>query len=105
MLETGKERCPFQDALEILGKRHVLTILWVLQQRSPRRFTGVKQAVGVNAVTLSERLRELEAAGIISRAQYAETPPRVEYDLTKRGRGLLVILDDLSRWATRTAPQ
>lgn len=96
---SGDEPCPFQHALEMLGRRHALEILWALQQRSPRRFTEIKRALGLNPVTLSERLDEFESCGVLDRTVYGETPPRVEYGLTKKGRDLLVVLDNLSKWA------
>jgi DNA-binding HxlR family transcriptional regulator len=97
--EQSLERCPFQDSLELLGRRHVLTLLWSLQQKSPRRFTELRQATGVNPVTLTQRLEDLEAAKVVSRTVYNESPPRVDYDLTGRGRELLKVLDALERWA------
>lgn len=97
---TPTEQCPFQGALEMLGKRHTLAILWTLQQRAPRRFTGLKEAAGVNPVTLSSRLTELEEAGVVSRREFNEAPPRVEYGLTEKGEALLVVLDELEAWAT-----
>lgn len=96
---TAAEQCPFQGALEMLGKRHTLAILWTLQQRAPRRFNGLRDAAGINPVTLSNRLGELEARGILYRKAYNEAPPRVEYGLTEKGEGLLAVLDELAAWA------
>jgi DNA-binding HxlR family transcriptional regulator len=98
-LTVGAESCPFQGMLELLGRRHMLSILWVLQQHSPRRFTEIKRAMGLNPVTLTERLSELDRAGIVRRTAYGEIPPRVDYALTERGRELLVILDALEGWS------
>jgi DNA-binding HxlR family transcriptional regulator len=98
---SGEEICPFQDALELLGRRHTLNLLWSLQQRSPRRFTELRRGLGLNPVTLTQRLGELESAGVLLRTVYAETPPRVEYDLTPKGRELLGVLDHLQRWSRR----
>ena len=102
------EPCPFQGMLELLGRRHMLSIIWVLQQASPRRFTEIKRAMSLNPVTLTERLSELERAGIISRTAYNEIPPRVDYALTERGTELLVLLDALETWSKKhpgAAPQ
>ena len=108
-MESGEETCPFQHALEMLGRRHALEILWALQQKSPRRFTEIKRALGLNPVTLSERLSEFEACGVLDRRVYNETPPRVDYDFTKKGRDLLVLIDHLSQWSkaypTKLAPR
>jgi DNA-binding HxlR family transcriptional regulator len=50
---------------------------------------------------VTARLRELEAAGLVSRTIYAEVPPRVEYALTDRGRELRPTINALKRWGTR----
>lgn len=99
--QTAPETCPFQGALELLGRRHALSILWILQQRSPRRFTEIRRATAMNPVTLSQRLSEMEKANLLHRTAHNEVPPRVDYDLTAKGRDLLVILDDLSRWSRK----
>lgn len=96
-----EEACPFQEALEMLGKRHTLGILWALKQQSPRRFTDIKRATSVNAVTLTDRLQELEKCGILERKVYNELPPRVEYGLTKKGDDLLVLMDSMEKWAKK----
>lgn len=102
MDERGEtETCPFQDCLELLGRRHVLSILWALRQASPRRFTELKRATSVNAVTLTQRLQELQRAGVVERRVYNELPPRVEYGLTPKGRDLLVIMDQLEQWSKK----
>jgi len=100
MAEPG-EVCPFQESLEMLGKRHTLGILWALRQQSPRRFTELKRATNVNAVTLTERLQELEECGIVTRTVYNELPPRVDYGLTKKGDDLLVLMDALEKWSKK----
>lgn len=101
MPETAVERCPFQDALEILGKRHTLNLLWVFQQKSPRRFLEIRGAMNINPVTLSERLSELERCRILERTVVPQSPPRVDYALTPKGRDLLVLLDDLEKWSQK----
>lgn len=47
---------------------------------------------------LSQRLKELEAAGIVTRSPYAEVPPRVEYELTRRGGELRPVIEEMERW-------
>lgn len=99
--QKASEQCPFESALEILGKRHTLAILWVLQQDAPRRFNEIKEAAGINPVTLTDRLGELADRGILARREFPEAPPRVEYGFTEKGRDLLVVLDELETWADR----
>lgn len=93
--------CPFQEAIDLLSKRHALTIIWLLQQESPRRFNDIRRATDVNPVTLTQRLGELEQGGIVARKAYNETPPRVEYSLTRKGLDLLPLMDQLSAWSRK----
>ena len=93
--------CPFQEAIDLLSKRHTMTIIWFLQQQGPARFNDIKRAVAVNPVTLTQRLEELETAGVVSRKQFKQTPPRVEYALTPMGKELLPLMDQVGRWAER----
>lgn len=55
----------------------------------------------MNPVTLTQRLNELAEAGIVARKTYNETPPRVEYSLTAKGRDLVPLMDQLSHWARK----
>lgn len=95
------EACPFQATIELLSRRHALTIVWYLSRGGAARFTEIKRALGVNPVTLSDRLSELEKVGVLSRTPYQEIPPRVDYELTKTGKDLLPILRAMDKWAQR----
>lgn len=65
-----------------------------------RRFSQLRTSLaGISPKTLTDRLRVLEAHGLITRSIYAEVPPRVEYALTDRGRGLQPVLAALSLWS------
>ena len=93
--------CPYRTAFDLLSKRHALTIIWLLQEESPRRFTQIKRELDVNPVTLSQRLTDLEHAGVLGRTEFAETPPRVEYHLTEKGTDLLPLIQQACEWACR----
>ncbi len=98
--------CPFLDTMDLLSRRYALCILWSLQHESPKRFGAIKQDLSVNPVTLSQRLKEFEADGIVERVAYKEIPPRVDYALTAKGRDLLPILDTLQDWSeTWSSPE
>jgi len=56
---------------------------------------------GLSQRLLSERLKELEAEGLVTRTVYPETPVRIEYSLTEKGRDLAPVLSELHRWADR----
>jgi DNA-binding HxlR family transcriptional regulator len=98
----GDELCPrYQRAIDIIGKRWTCLILRVLLA-GPRRFGQIEDVVGgLSARMLSERLKELEACGIVERRVYPQTPVRIEYALTEKGRGLQRALDELQQWADR----
>jgi DNA-binding HxlR family transcriptional regulator len=91
--------CPkFEAAYQLLGKRWTGLIIRVL-------LTGVKRFKEISDVIpamsdrmLAERLKELEAEGIIMRHVYAETPVRIEYTLTEKGRALKPVLDAMEKW-------
>ena len=99
--DCSQGMCPFQQAIDLLSKKHALTIIWLLQQEEPRRFNDIKRTLGINPVSLSQRLEELQQHGIIARKTFNETPPRVEYRLTAKGKDLTHVMDQLDAWATR----
>jgi len=71
----------------------------------PLRFTELrKQLEGVSAHTLTNRLKRFEENGIVSRTAYAESPPRVVYELTKKGIELREVLDAMRIWGDSLEP-
>ncbi len=83
-------------------------ILWVLNDQGPQRFGVLKRAVpGISTRVLTERLRMLQAAGVIWREQTQTIPPAVTYGVTTRGKELRAVLDNLGeiaqRWETEGA--
>ena len=92
--------CPrYEHASQILGKRWTGLLLLALMDR-PRRFCELTSLVeGLSDRVLSDRLRELEVEGIVSRAVYPNIPVRVEYQLTEKGRALKPVVDAIQRWA------
>jgi DNA-binding HxlR family transcriptional regulator len=94
--------CPkYERAVQILGKRWTAMIVWTLISR-PRRFNEMTVIIpGLSDRLLSERLKELEACQIVERHVYPETPVRIEYVLTEKGRHLQDVVDSIQRWADR----
>jgi DNA-binding HxlR family transcriptional regulator len=89
----------YHRAVELIGRRWTGLILRVLLD-GVERFTDIAAAVpGLTDRMLSERLKELEAEGIVTRTVIPETPVRVEYRLTERGRALGPVLDAITAWA------
>ena len=94
--------CPrFHKAIELVGRRWTGSIVRVLLQ-GPRRFNELLSAIpGISDRLLTERLRELESEGLITRSVQAGSPVRVVYELTCSGHELQEALDALGRWAER----
>src|SRR5438105_6184979 len=94
--------CPlYHEAVELVGRRWTGAILRVLMD-GPLRFSEVAQAVPeLSDRLLSERMKELEARGIVERNVIPGPPLRVEYGLSKMGRELEPALAELHRWANR----
>ncbi len=93
--------CPhYHEAVELVGKRWTGAILAVLLDGGTMRFSEVGQAVPqLSDRLLSERMKELEARGIVERRVFPESPVRVEYELTDMGRALAPALEELRKWA------
>jgi DNA-binding HxlR family transcriptional regulator len=94
----------FQRAAELVAKRWTLQIVRTLVVGGTQRFSDLKGAVpNISDALLSERLKELEAAGIVTRSVTPDTPVRIDYGLTERGLDLSAALDELAAWAERWA--
>jgi DNA-binding HxlR family transcriptional regulator len=93
--------CPYTDLLEVLGKPHTLKIIYVLQQASPWRFTQIQKILHVQPKTLAARLQELLSLGLVTRKSYNEIPPRVDYELTQKGKDVRKIFDVFSAWSDK----
>lgn len=91
---------PLEAVLELLGQRGVYTILRSLYSGS-LRFGALQQVTTLPPRTLSLRLKELEEFGLISRTEYNEVPPRVDYTLTSQGQALQPALEALARWENK----
>lgn len=94
--------CPkFEDAFELLGKRWTGLIIRTLLN-GQKRFTDISSAIpNMSARMLTERFKELENNGIVSRTVYPETPVRIEYELTEKGKDLSKSMDEIQKWAEK----
>ena len=92
------ETCSVAACAEIIGAKWTVLIVHDLSE-GPRRFTQIEHScAGISPRTLAERLRWLEAEEIVVRHSYAESPPRVEYELTDKGRALLPLVTEMRRF-------
>ena len=94
----------FHRASELIGRRWTGAIIFVLL-KSRCRFAALRDAVPeITDRMLSERLQELEQEGILERTVIPDTPVRVEYALTRKGRALASTIDAIADWAHKWIP-
>jgi DNA-binding HxlR family transcriptional regulator len=97
--ESGALCYAYHRAVELIGRRWTGAIVFVLLGGAGR-FTDIAAAIpGLTDRMLSERLKELETEGIVTRTVIPETPVRIEYHLTEKGRALQGALDAVATWA------
>src|SRR6266513_428786 len=90
--------CAVAATAEIIGAKWTALLVHDLSEGA-RRFSELEHScTGISPRTLSERLRVLESEGIVERRSYAESPPRVEYELTAKGDALLPIIAEMRRF-------
>jgi DNA-binding HxlR family transcriptional regulator len=96
--------CPkFHKSVELIGRRWTGAILRALLS-GETRFSDIAHAIpGLSDRLLSERLKELEAEGVVTRVVYPETPVRIEYHLTEKGQDLSMVVEAISDWSARWA--
>lgn len=94
-----EKRCPVIYALDIVGQKWRLPIMWYLARTEPARYNELKRKIkGITNMMLTKNLKELEEHKLIIRTQYETIPPKVEYSLTERGKALLPALNELYKW-------
>jgi DNA-binding HxlR family transcriptional regulator len=95
----GQRDCPVARTLDLIGERWTLLILRDLFLKGPRRFQDFQESMdGLAPSILSNRLKHLEASGLVVRRAYSNHPPRLEYQLSEKGRSLGPVLKALRRW-------
>jgi DNA-binding HxlR family transcriptional regulator len=98
---TGKEINMHEEmrrAFALLSGKWKLEILWLLNQRV-HRFGELRKGIpGITQHMLTAQLRELEADGLVSRTVFAQVPPRVDYEMTSKARGLGPTMEALTAW-------
>lgn len=93
-------RCPYVTSQKVLTGKWSLYIMYLLSQHPSVRFNELKREMPeeMTHTTLSRQLKMLEKEGLISRREYAQIPPRVEYSLSDIGKKFEVVLDALGQW-------
>jgi DNA-binding HxlR family transcriptional regulator len=98
MKDVHDETCAVACCAEIIGAKWTALLVHDLSE-GPRRFSELEYSCsGISPRTLSERLDMLERQGVAIRRSYPESPPRVEYELTEKGRALLPIIREMRRF-------
>jgi DNA-binding HxlR family transcriptional regulator len=93
--------CGLEAALAVVGGKWKPIVLWRLSGGT-RRFGELRRLVaGISEKMLIQQLREMEADGIVSRTDFREVPPRVEYSLTEFGVTLAQALRPLCDWGSQ----
>lgn len=99
VLEPCDEPCSIERGMRIIGGKWKGSILWHLQD-GPVRFNDLaRQLGGATRKMVSERLKELEAQGLVERNVLSDRPIAVTYEITEFGRSALVVLEQLKDWA------
>src|SRR5262245_175112 len=97
-MKIDTERCPVDQAIELVGGKWKSLILWRLSAGT-LRFGQLQRVIPqVTQRMLTLQLRELESAGLVQRTVFPDVPPKVEYALTGLGRSVVPVLESLGRW-------
>ncbi|WP_460062571.1 winged helix-turn-helix transcriptional regulator [Streptomyces sp. YKOK-I1] len=93
--------CPITPVVEVLFSRWTAPILWMLHTFGRQRFSELESRIAViTPKVLTQRLRQLERDGLITRTYHAEVPPRVEYEISALGLSLGSLFMHLNEWGT-----
>jgi len=91
--------CPIASALDLLGDKWTLVVVRDLLVYGKRQYGEFAESPeGIPSNVLAERLKRLEAAGLLERSRYQDHPPRYRYDPTPAGKDLAPVLEALAGW-------
>lgn len=98
----AREKCGVIYALELVGGKWRLPVLWKLSRQETIRYNALRrQLPGITNTMLTRVLVDLEQSGLIRREEYETVPPRVEYSLTESGRSLIPALEIIGAWGRK----
>ena len=105
-LEHMIKNCPVDNTFKIIGKKFTFHIVRNIAMRNQTRFNEFLGTIeNINPKTLALRLKELEETGIIQRTVYHEIPIKIEYTLTKKGKDLQGIIDQMAAFSMKHYPK
>ena len=97
-MKTSEKKCPVTEMLYLIGGKWKPVILYSLKSEK-RRFGEISARMPkISRKVLTEQLKELERDGLLTRTQFNEIPPRVEYELTELGKSLSPVLNEMEKW-------
>jgi DNA-binding HxlR family transcriptional regulator len=92
--------CPLEGIINIIAKKWAILVISIVGHHEKIRFNDIMQRLdGISPRTLSDVLKDLRQANLISRESFSEIPPRVEYSLTDDGKKLCDAVLPLIQWA------
>ena len=93
--------CPLTGVINTLSRKYTMQLVSIIGAHDSLRFAEIEDHLpNASTSTISKRLDEFEETGLVSRTQYNEIPPRVEYALTDEGDEVRTRLEPLLEWAT-----
>jgi DNA-binding HxlR family transcriptional regulator len=99
-------RCPVDNTFKIMGKKFTVLILRNMIYSKQKHFNEFLNTIeGINPNTLSTRLREMEKNKLIERKIFHESPVRIEYHLSEKGKDLFPILEQMAAFSMKHAPE
>ncbi|WP_372666542.1 winged helix-turn-helix transcriptional regulator [Amycolatopsis kentuckyensis] len=97
---TPELACPIAPVVDIVFSRWTTPILWTLNEYGRQRFVELERLIAtITPKVLTQRLRQMERDGLITRTYHAEVPPRVEYEISDLGRSLGPLFASLAEWS------
>jgi len=96
---------PFGYTLSIISGKWKMIILYWLVEAQPIRYNELQRLIGtISHKTLSVQLKELENDGLITREEYPQIPPKVEYSLSEKGQSLYPLMEAMCQWGKKYKP-
>lgn len=101
--DVVNKKCPILCAMDVIGSKWKLPIVWYLHEKNATRFNELKRRIhGITHFMLTKSLRELENDGLVVRRELISEPPKVvEYSLTELGKELIPALNELYAWGQK----
>ncbi|SDG97268.1 transcriptional regulator, HxlR family [Lentzea fradiae] len=94
--------CPIAPVVDLVFSRWTTPILWTLNEHGRLRFVELERRIGtITPKVLTQRLRQMERDGLVTRTYHPEVPPRVEYEISELGRSLAPVFHGLAEWSKR----